>query len=406
MKQTWIAFTSMAAVAATAGLLSLFGAQEFGGPAPAAAAPAACATAEAWPGVTFKEPMGAVSARDGSDRVFVVERGGRVQLCKKWRGGTPPAAPRVFLDVSNLLSAGYDKGHGGLVSLALHPAFGQNGRFFLLYGTGTGNPGDPFRVVIAGYKTMAGNPDQADPSSGQIILTQEKRNRSHAGGGLCFGPDGMLYIGFGDTAAADDPERVSQDMRTLEGKILRIDVTNAPAGRPYAIPTDNPWGRTANVRPEIWAYGVRNPFRMAFDAKGLLWMGDPGQKQREEIDVVPRAGNLGWPLMEADIPLVPGTDPSKMVAPVFAYGRELGRASIGGQVYRGQRVPSLVDHYVFADHMAGKLIALPVRNGRTTGGPVMLADVAGVSSIDEDAQGELYITSLDDEKVYMLVPGS
>ncbi len=99
-----------------------------------------------------------------------------------------------FLDVSTLLSPGYDKGHGGLISLALHPAFGQNGRFFLFYGTGTGNPGDPFRAVIAGYKTMPGNPDQGDPSSAQIILTQEKRNRSHPGGGLCFGPDGMLYI--------------------------------------------------------------------------------------------------------------------------------------------------------------------------------------------------------------------
>ena len=405
MKKTWIVIAAMASVGATVSALSLFGSEEIGGAAPAVAAPVVCATTEAWPGVTFSEPMGAVSARDGTDRVFVIERGGRLQLCKKWRGGTPAAAPRAFLDVSTLLSPGYDKGHGGLISLALHPAFGQNGRFFLFYGTGTGNPGDPFRSVIAGYKTMPGNPDQGDPSSAQIILTQEKRNRSHPGGGLCFGPDGMLYVGFGDNAAADDPERVSQDMRSLEGKILRIDVTNAPAGRPYVAPADNPWPKTPGVRPEIFAYGVRNPFRMSFDAKGLLWMGDPGQKQREELDVVPRAGNLGWPLMESDLPLVPGTDPTKLVPPVFAYGRELGRAAIGGQVYRGQRIPSLADHYVFADHMAGKLIALPVRNGRTTGGPVMLGDVAGVSSIDEDAQGELYITSLDDEKVYMLVPG-
>lgn len=400
MKMTWAAIAATASLGALAAFSGLFG-----GPAPALAAPAACAMAEAWPGVTFSEPMAAVVARDGTDRVFVVERGGRIQLCKKWRGGTPPVAPRPFLDVSKLLSPGYDKGHGGLVSMALHPAFAQNRRFFLFYGTGAGTPGDPFRVVIAGYTAMAGNPDQGDPASAQIILTQEKRNRSHAGGGLCFGPDGMLYVGFGDNAAPDDPERVSQDMRSLEGKILCLDVTNAPAGRPYAIPTTNPWPKTPGVRPEIWAYGLRNPYRMGFDAKGLLWMGDPGQKQREEIDVVPRAGNLGWPLMEADTPLVPGTDPSKMVAPVFAYGRELGRASIGGAVYRGQRIPTLVDHYVFADHMAGKLIALPVRNGRTTGGPVMLGDVAGVSSIDEDAQGELYVTSLDDEKVYMLVPG-
>ncbi len=262
---------------------------------------------------------------------------------------------------------------------------------------------------MASYRVSASNPDVADPNSGEILLTLQKPHPIHFGGGLCFGPDGMLYVGFGDKAAPDDPERVAQNVGLLDGKILRLDVSKPAPGRPYSIPGDNPWPAVQGVRPEIFAYGVRHPWRMSFDrespAPGTLWLGDPGQKRREEIDVVPRGGNMGWGLMEGNEKRDPSATPSKYVAPVFDYGREMGNCVIGGVVYRGQRCPLLRGNYVFGDSTEeGKVFALPLAGNAAAGMPQALANVAGIASIDEDAQGEIYVVSIDDEKIYTLVP--
>ena len=391
------AATLLGLVALTGGLTA---------PRAALAAPGGYVLQEAWPGTAFTAPVDLAAVRDGSDRVFIAQRGGKILVAKKNRGGAAVAAPTVFLDLTSLQMPPdvLENGQGGLLSIAFPADFKTSGLFAVYYGTGTGQA-DPFRGVLATYRVSAGNPDVADPASAQIVLTVPKASATHFGGGLCFAADGTLYVGLGEAGVTDDPKRLAQDTRELQGKILRLDVSGAT--KPYGIPADNPWAKSppTQVRPEIFAYGVRNPWRMRFDsANGQLWLGDPGQKKREEIDVVPRVGNMGWAMMEADLKLAPDCDPSKYVAPVFAYGRELGSCCIGGVVYHGQRCPSLANKYVFADHMSGKVFALPVANGRSTGGVENLCDGEAIASIVEDAQGELLLASLDGGKVFTLVP--
>lgn len=386
------------AIAGFAGVLTLGGGT-------ASAAGEKYALQDAWPGVTFELPIDIAAPKDGSDRLFVAERAGKVKVVRKFRGGTPVAAPTQFLNIASLLTAEpMENGHGGLVSIALHPDFAKNGRFFVLYGTGTGAAQDPYRTVVAEYHASSANPDVAD-ANGKIVISVPKAQLVHYGGGLCFDKAGMLVIGIGDQAKTDDPERVAQDARSFEGKVLRLDVDKPAAGKAYGIPTDNPWPSQDGVRPEIWAYGVRNPFRITCDSEtGTLWMGDPGQKQREEVDTIPRGGNLGWAMMEGDRPLAPGAKPGDYIAPVFAYGRELGKCAIGGIVYRGQRCAGLTGKYLFADNSAGKVFALPISGSKATGGPEALPDCANVVSIKEDAQGEPYFLNMDDGKVMTLVP--
>lgn len=371
---------------------------------------------DAWPGVTFQTPVDVAAPADGSDRLFVVERAGRILVGKKFRGGAAVPPPSVFLDIRSLQMQGeaLDQGHGGLVAVAFPPNFAQTQTFAVFYGTGAGTDTDPYRAVVASYRTSAGNPNVADPASGRVLLEVRKRAPIHFGGGLTFDKKGMLCIGIGDSGTKNDPDKLGQDTRVLEAKILRIDIGATSPGLPYGIPQDNPWATGAGgVRPEIWAYGVRNPYRMSCDREtGDLWIGDPGQQRREDVSMVPRAGNLGWPLMEADQPLVAG-DASSCVPPVFAYGREMGRCVIGGVVYRGQRCPDLVGKYLFGDNMApqasdadksGRLWAIPVKGGRSTGAPEAVVDVEDVVSIDQDADGEVYFSQLSTGRVTTLVP--
>lgn len=362
---------------------------------------------DAWPGVSFESPIHAIPARDGTDRIFVAERTGKILVLPKWRGAGPVAKPKTFLDLTSLMTAfPIEQGQGGLVTIAVPPDFKQSGWMFVFYGTGKGEPANPYKAVIAGYRVSAGDPDRADPASAVTILTVPKPMPIHFGGGLCFGTDGMLYVGLGEAGAKGDPEHIAQDTRRLEGKILRIDVRNPTPQKPYAIPGDNPWTTAgASVRPEIFAYGVRNPFRMSIDREtGNLWLGDPGQQRREEIDVVPRGGNLGWAQMEGDLPLAEGAQPAQYVAPVFAYGRDLGNCAIGGAVYNGQRCPTLKGRYVFADFTSGRVFALPISGARTTGGPASLGEMEGIVSITDDAQGELLLCILEDNKILTFAP--
>jgi glucose/arabinose dehydrogenase len=385
------------------------------GPAPAAAQPERYMVQDAFPGVTFDTPVCVAAPRDGSDRVFVVERPGRIRVGKKFRGGSPVAPPTTFLDISNLMTRPpLDEGQGGLLTLAFPPDYARSGEFYVFYGTGSGTDADPFRSVVAAYRANASLPDVANPASARVVLTVPRAVKIHFGGGLAFDADGMLLVGIGDSGLKDDPERVAQDTRRLDAKILRID-PRPTGGRPYGIPRDNPWadGR-GGVRPEIFAYGVRNPYRISVDrTTRTVWLGDLGQKKREEVSVVPRGGNLGWPLMEADLVNVPGSDPTQYVRPVYAYGRELGSSVIGGLVYRGQRCPGLVGKYLFADNSAvwpsndtkaGRAWALPVADGRSTGAPEAVAEVEDVVSVDEDAQGEVYFSMLGTGRVTTLVP--
>jgi glucose/arabinose dehydrogenase len=370
---------------------------------PAFAADATVDFPDAWPGVTFDKPTCVAHPGDGTDRLFVVQRGGKIVSIAKYRGVEPVPQPRPFLDLSALFPADLlESSQAGLVNLAFHPDFKTNGRFFVFYGTG-----NPPRAELVEFRARG---ETADPASRKVLLSVPKKGNQHYGGGLAFGPDKMLYVGLGDSGEKDDPQGLGQDLKTLQAKILRIDVDRGGAA-PYAIPADNPFvGAGGGARGEIWAYGVRNPFRISFDrTTGALWMGDPGQRGREEVDVVPRGGNLGWPAKEGSQPLrsVPGVDASRLVEPVFEYPREVGKAAIGGVVYRGQRCPTLAGQYVFTDYMNKKVFALTLdAAGKRVTANRVLAEIADIMSVNEDAQGELYFCVLDSDRVLTVVPKS
>jgi glucose/arabinose dehydrogenase len=331
----------------------------------------------------FEAPLLVTNAGDGSGRLFVVEQVGRIRVV---RDGQPKAEP--FLDITSLVTAG---GEQGLLGLAFHPEFASNGRFFVNY---TDTSGD---TVVAEYRAPGGS-DRADPGSARVLLRIDQPYSNHNGGALVFGPDGFLYIGMGDGGSADDPHGNGQRLNTLLAKLLRIDVDG---GRPYGIPEDNPFVERSDARPEIWAYGLRNPWRLAFDrATGDLWIGDVGQGEQEEIDLA-RVGhrgglNYGWNVMEGTECFSPpdGCDPEGLVRPVAVYPTSLGCAVIGGHVYRGARFPVLQGGYFFADFCAGVVFAMDASR-RASRQPVMLLDTEhAISSFGEDEEGELYITDL------------
>jgi glucose/arabinose dehydrogenase len=320
-------------------------------------------------------------------RLFVVEKDGRILVVE---GGVTRPAP--FLDIAALVSKG---GEQGLLGVAFDPQYATNGRVFVSY---TNLAGDN---VLASYRRAGGDPDVADPSSAVIHLTVEQPFSNHNGGHIAFGPDGHLYLGLGDGGGAADPLGYGQGRAELLGSILRIDVRGA-AG--YAVPADNPFVGATDARAEIWAWGLRNPWRFTFDrATGDLYIGDVGQSEREEIDVATaadgagRGRNYGWAITEGDRCLGgEGCDRTGLTDPLVSYSHADGSCSVtGGYVYRGPAIPALQGTYFYADFCAGW-----VRSFRLAGGAATdqfqwddLAPGATVTSFGEDAAGELYLVT-------------
>jgi glucose/arabinose dehydrogenase len=279
----------------------------------------------------------------------------------------------------------------GLLGLALHPAFAQTQRFYVNYVRllGTGQ----IQSVVAEYRVSATDANQADPASERILLTVNQPFPNHKGGQLAFGPDGFLYIGLGDGGGAGDPQGNAQNLQTFLGKMLRIDVDRTTGTLPYAIPADNPFVGGAGL-PEIWAFGLRNPFRFSFDAAtGRLFAGDAGQDLFEEVDLLQRGGNFGWNIMEGLHCFKPATgcNMTGLVLPIAEYTHAEGAAVIGGYVYRGSALPALAGSYVFGDFGSGTIWRLTQdasgawqRVALLTGGP-------NISSFGRDAAGELYV---------------
>jgi Glucose/sorbosone dehydrogenases len=359
---------------------------------------AACGPASTTPGATtltldvvaggLDSPVDVASAGDGSGRLFVVEQAGRIRVVH----GTE-LVDRPFLDIAAKVRSG---GEQGLLGLALHPGFPNDPRFFVDY---TDLQGD---TVVSEFRVDGAGPDVADPNSERVLLQIHQPFANHNGGGLIFGPDGMLYIATGDGGSGGDPLGNGQDTGTLLGKILRIDVGGpvAGAGEPYRIPDDNPFVGVSGALPEIWLTGLRNPWRIRFDAEtGDLWIGDVGQSAWEEIDVA-RAGtkalNFGWNRMEGFHCYSPseGCDQQGLTLPVAEYGHDLGCAVIGGVVVRGSGQPLLDGQYVFADECSGNLWTLdPAGDGRRE------ATLAGrwsgsISSIAQAEDGTILATDL------------
>ncbi|TAJ21519.1 MAG: glucose dehydrogenase [Dehalococcoidia bacterium] len=288
----------------------------------------------------------------------------------------------TILDIRDrVLSTGNEE---GLLSVALDPRFEVN-RWVWTYYSMT----SPRRSVLVRY--TAGANGVIDKSSALLVLEQAQPFANHNGGAIRFGPDGLLYLGLGDGGSGGDPQGNGQNLGTLLGKIIRLDVRNSSIGEPYRIPADNPFVDRAGAKGEVWAYGLRNPWRMSFDrATGALWVADVGQGEVEEIDVVRRGDNLGWRVMEGDRCYGASTcNRTGLVLPVTQYTHTGGRCSVtGGPAYRGVAVPEVSSTYLYADYCSGELWSLPLDGGE----PVIVAKGLGnVTSMATDAAGRIYI---------------
>jgi len=326
----------------------------------------------------FTRPVYLTHAGDGSGRLFVVEQAGVIKIVREGKTLSTP-----FLDIRDRVESGGEK---GLLSVAFHPKYKENGRFFVNY---TARKAGVLRSVIAEYKVSQTNPDIADRAE-RVILEIEQPFANHNGGLNKFGPDGFLYIGLGDGGGAGDPLNAGQSLDTLLGKILRIDIEHEP----YAIPQDNPFVGRADAQGEIWAYGLRNPWRFSFDrCTGRLFAGDVGQDRLEEIDLIERGKNYGWRIMEGSQCYDPPTlcNTQGLELPIAEYDHSLGCSVTGGYVYRGTQFPALIGHYLFGDYCSGRIWSLTEDpQGRWTMRQLIDSPFS-ISSFGEDEQGELYV---------------
>jgi glucose/arabinose dehydrogenase len=340
----------------------------------------------------LEEPVFLTHAGDGSGRLFIVEQPGTIRVLHASRGAL---LPDPFLDLRDIVN---DSGNEqGLLGLAFHPQYSENGRFFVNYTDANGD------TAIVRYTVSASDPDRADPSSAALVLQVSQPFANHNGGNLVFGPDGFLYVGLGDGGAGGDPQGNAQNLNTLLGKMLRIDV-NAD---PYAVPPDNPFTNRPDARPEIWAYGLRNPWRYSFDrATGDLYIGDVGQNAYEEIDHQPAGSpggeNYGWDFMEGSHPFE-GVAPEGLTAPATDYAQSEGGCSVtGGHVYRGPGLPQLQGVYLFGDYCTGTIWGLYRADGVWQ--RVKLLDAFfTISSFGEDEAGEVYVLDHRGGAVYQVV---
>jgi glucose/arabinose dehydrogenase len=346
---------------------------------------------------TFTLPTAVTNAGDGSDRLFVVERGGRIWIVNRDR----TVLPTPFLDIGSRVVS---SGEQGLLGLAFHPQYAETGRFFVAY-TRQADGAD----VIAEYRVSSA-PDTADLASERILLAIPDPAANHNGGALAFGPDGYLYIALGDGGGQNDQFGNAQNVNRLLGKLLRVDVDGTPAaGLAYAIPADNPFANGGGA-PEIWAIGMRNPWRITFDrAWQDLYIGDVGGGNWEEIDRQPpdAAGglNYGWPVMEGRHCLAGSCTIEGYVQPIAEYSHDLGCSVIGGYVYRGEVHPELQGVYIFGDWCSGRIFTLDV-DGETIAVRNVLESSLQVSSFGEDEAGEVYVVDYAGGGLYrVVVPG-
>lgn len=347
-------------------------------------------------------PVDLEAAPGDTARLFIVEKTGRIRIAEDGA-----LLPRPFLDLSGRVSQG---GEQGLLGLAFHPQYASNGKFYVDYTDGAGDS----RVVEF---LVSSDPDSASATE-RLILVVDQPYSNHNAGRLAFGPDGYLYVGFGDGGSAGDPENRAQNPGVLLGKMLRLDVDHPDpsAGTAYSIPPDNPFVGRAGYRPEIWDLGLRNPWRYSFDrATGDLYIADVGQNLWEEVDVeAPGDGgrNYGWNVMEGlHCYAATQCDTTGLTPPVIEYGHDPGCSITGGFVYRGRAIPALAGTYFYGDYCSGMVRSLRFADGRavdeqdwtsalrTASGQAM----SGLSSFGEDARGELYLVLLGGE-VYRIDP--
>jgi len=345
----------------------------------------------AFPKLDFNQPVAIVSPGDGTNRLFVIEQAGVIRV---FENSQTVEASTVFLNITNQVLFG---GEQGLLGLAFHPNYTNNGYFYVDYVAQ-----NPLRTVIARYSVAPNNPNQALGNSELILLEVNQPFSNHKGGQLAFGADGYLYIGLGDGGSGGDPFGNAQNRSTLLGKILRINVDLPSQGRNYSIPTDNPYfGNALGYKEEIYAYGFRNPWRFSFDSStGRLWVADVGQGRQEEIDLVEKGKNYGWNIMEGTLTYSTGSQVG-LELPVWEYSHAEGIAVIGGYVYHGSSLAGLNSKYIYGDYGSGKIWALQY-DGVAAPVNTLLADTGiNISSFGVDEHNELYFCSLSGE-IYLL----
>lgn len=342
-------------------------------------------------------PTHVTHAGDGSGRLVIVEKPGTIRILHNGA-----LLPTPFLDItSRVLSTGSEQ---GLFSVAFPPAGADAGHFYVNY---TSRPdGD---TVVSRFTITPDDPNRADPNSEEVILTIDQPFANHNGGQLAFGPDGMLYIGTGDGGSGGDPMGNAQNGAVLLGKMLRIDVESSPQGEPYGIPDTNPFIGTPGFRPEVWALGLRNPWRFSFDrATGDLFIADVGQSAREEVNHQPATGggeNYGWDIMEGSTCFqADACDMAGLTLPVAEYGRDLGNVITGGHVYRAPSPAAWHGVYFFGDFGSGRIWALR-RSGDAWSSTVVLDTALSISSFGEDEAGRLYVVDFGGA-IYQLAPST
>ena len=361
-----------------------------------ASSPAPVSVPAGWPQISlstvaggFAQPVHVTHAGDGSGRIFVVEQAGRIRILDNG-----VVLPVPFLDLASLVSprvvAG---GEQGLLSVAFPPESAAKRYFYVNY---TRDPDGA--TVVARYRVSAGDENVADPASEDVILTIPQPFANHNGGQLAFGPDGYLYIGMGDGGSGGDPDQVAQNPDNVLGKLLRIDVESGEV--PYGIPPTNPFLGMAGYRPEIWALGLRNPWRFSFDrGTGDLYIGDVGQGTFEEIDFQPAGDpggrNYGWNLMEGDSCYPPGTvgcNRTGLALPVYVYAHSPECSVTGGHVYRGSAFPSLQGVYLFGDLCSGRIWGIR-KNGGAWDNALLAATTLTITTFGEDESGNVYVVN-------------
>lgn len=349
---------------------------------------------QAYPNLTFDRPLDFLHAGDGSGRIFVVEKTGKIKVFKN---DPQVKSAQVFLDLSSLVDS--SSSEKGLLGLAFHPDFKNNGFFYVNYTNRTNS-------VIARYQADPAKPSQGVISSKLVLITFPQPYANHNGGHLAFGADGFLYIGTGDGGSAGDPQNNAQNRSSFLGKILRIDVNKTTQQKPYIIPADNPFiGNKNGFKEEIYAYGLRNPWKFSFDQRrGWLWAADVGQDKVEEIDIIHNGANYGWNKMEGTLcyPSSVNCNQAGLTRPVWTYRHPIGGSITGGYVYYGRITPSLQGAYVYGDFVTGMIWALWLNNNLAAEKRTLLDTNLNISSFGLDEKNELYIVD-NSGKIYRLI---
>ncbi len=338
----------------------------------------------AFPDLGFSRPLDLQSPADGTNRIFVAEQGG---LIKVFQNQSDITESTTFLSLGSKISS--SQGELGLLGLTFHPDYASNGFFYVCYSA------SPTLSVISRFSVTLGNPNIADENSELVLIEIPQPRTNHNGGQLAFGPDGYLYIASGE---GGDGGASAQSLTDLLGTILRIDVNTTESGINYGIPVDNPYVNETNARPEIFAHGLRNPWRMSFDSQtGTLWAGDVGEGEIEEINRIEKGNNYGWNIYEGtECRQNNSCNTPNLTAPYFEYTHANGDRSItGGYVYRGTRIPELVGRYVYADFITGRIWALSINSNSTPDNELLVSTGLNISSFGTDVQGELFICAFD-----------